>query len=521
MTPVRSLADAVVHRAERDPDGELVRLAGHEGWSASRLLARAEAAAAGLADFVGAGDLVATATASGPEAVAITTALSLLGVVELPIPSSLEPSAAARLCTAARCVLVITDAERLSVEPHLATLGSHPTARLVVSDGVVTGYPSVDDLATTSRWSRNHRSACDEPAAIMVTSGTSGRPKGAILPNGAALGQADRVRRAMEYGADDVLLNVFPWQHINARHASFLPAVLSGARMVIEPRFSASRFWQTAVEEQVTAFNFMGAMCALLVRQPGGSADRSHSVDRAYGGPAPAWLWHEMRDRFGVVLRQAYACTELGDVATTGHDVRPGAAGRPVREYDVRVTSDRGLPVPEGEVGELSARPAQPGLTFLGYVGDPEATAAAWDDGWFRTGDRVRIVDGWLYHEGRGADVIRRRGLSLDAEHIERVVLEFAGVAEAAAVGVPSELTDDEVLVVVIAREGGPIDITALHHHCVERLPRQAVPRFFSVEPSLPRNVNLKLLRVSLRDRGLPSRIWEAESAAPPTKEIS
>ena len=512
MRPPRSVAEAVELRAQALPDGELVRRVGEPAVSAGALLDRALDLASRLVALVGPGDTVATAVPSGPEAVALTTAVSWLGAIELPVPAGLDPAVARALARSARCVTAVVAPDRLDGESQLAALGDHIVHPLLTLVGRRDGTPALDELP--ARPTTLHRADLNAPAAIMVTSGTGGRPKGALLPNGAALGQAERVRRAMAYEADDVLLNVFPWQHVNARHAAFLPAVMSGARLVVGP-FSASRFWTTAADQGVTAFNFMGALCAMLLRQPASPDDRKHQVRQAYGGPAPAWLYEQVRSRFGVELRQAYACTELGDVSTTGREVRAGAAGQVVPEYAVRVVDELGMPMPDGSTGTVHVRPRRPGLTFTEYVGDATATTDAWRDGWFVTGDRGRLEDGWLRHEGRAADIIRRRGVTIDAEQVEQAALSHADVQEAAAVGVVSELTEDEVLLVIVARPGTDPDPDAVRRHCADHLPRHSVPRFVSVEASLPRTSSLKIVHRALRDRGLPPSAWDADAPTP------
>lgn len=513
MTAARSLAEVVRDRAEQDPEGELVRLVGGSGWSAEALFGRATTLARGLARVVGPGDAVVTSVDPGPETIALTTALSLLGAVEVALPEGIDAASIERLARSTGSKLAVADPSRLVGDPALASLDRLSPLGVVVTRGTGTSSTTVtlDDLAADPHALPRHEPTLATPTLVMPTSGTTGRVKGALLPNGAALGQAHRVQRAMAYGADDVVFSFFPWQHINARHAAFLPAALAGARLVVGPRFSASRFWETAVAEEVTAFNFMGAVCAMLLRQPAGAFDRAHGVTRAYGGPAPDWLVHDMAARFDVQLRQAYACSELGDVATTGVRVRPGAAGQPVPEYDVEIRDAAGHPLPEGHTGELVVRPRGEHLTFTEYVGDPEATRNAWQNGWFRTGDHARLDRGWLFFEGRSADVIRRRGVNIGAAAIEDGVATFDGVAEVAAVAVASELTEDEVLVVVVP-SGPSLDPAALHRHCQQVLPRHAVPRYVSIETALPRNGSLKVLRRELRDRGLPSASWDAEA---------
>lgn len=481
--PPVSFHEIVAQRAETRPDDELVRLVGAPGWTAADLWERGLDFAGGLSRYAGPGDAIATCLPPGPEAIAVTTALSALGAVELPLSADMDDDWVRTLKKTMNCTTTVT-----------SNLG-----HLVVEHG---DPVLLDDLIADGHRISPHKSAPGDPAAVMTTSGTTGRVKGALLPVAAGPGQASRVQRAMRYDASDVLYSFFSWHHINARHAAFLPAVLSGARLVIGPRFSASRFLDTVRAERVTAFNFMGAVCALLLRQPSSDRDRDHLIRRAYGGPAPEHLFHAMRDRFGITLLQAYACTELGDVATTSTaEIRPGAAGRPVPEYELKIVDN-----------ELLVRPQQPDLTFSRYVGDPAATGHAWRDGWFHTGDQVRLDDGWLYFEGRSADVVRRRGINISPDAVEDAIASMPGVAEVAVVGVPSELTEDEVLAVVVPLPDRILDPAAVRRHCVGRLPRHALPRYVSFQSSLPRNPNLKVSRATLRSRGVTPDTWDAES---------
>jgi crotonobetaine/carnitine-CoA ligase len=152
------------------------------------------------------------------------------------------------------------------------------------------------------------------------------------------------------------------------------------------------------------------------------------------------------------------------------------------------------------------------------YIGDAAATAKSWRGGWFHTGDRVRLDSDWLYVEGRSADVVRRRGVNISPDSVEDVIATMPGVAEVAVVGVPSELTEDEVLAVVVAHHGHAVDPADVRRHCAGRLPRHALPRFVSVQESLPRTASLKVSRAELRGRGLPPGAWDAESTPAHTR---
>ncbi|MEW1847403.1 AMP-binding protein, partial [Nonomuraea angiospora] len=353
------------------------------------------------------------------------------------------------------------------------------------------------------------------PAVVMATSGTTGRAKGALLPHFAGVRHARRVARTMGYEAGDVLFNVFPWNHINVRHAGLLPALISGATLVAHRRFSASRFWEICRREGVTAFNFMGAVAAILERAPATGSDTLHQVRRAYGGPAPEGLSRRFLERFGVLLLEAYACTELGDVAaSTAGARRPGSAGRPVPEYEVVIRDDDGLPVPAGRIGQITVRPRAESMIFSGYAGDPAATGKVLRDGWFMTGDRGRLDDdGFLHFAGRRADVIRRRGENIATWDVEQAVAAMPDVLEVAAVGVPSELTEEEVLVAVTAAPGATLSPQRVHAWCLDRLPRHAVPRYVRVLDALPRNASAKVVKGDLRDQGVAPDAWDARTA--------
>jgi crotonobetaine/carnitine-CoA ligase len=321
-TPTTTLAGALRERARRDPGGELVRHAGGRPWTAGELWGAASSLAEALGRTVATGDVVVTATDTGPEALAVSAAVSTLGAVELPLAPDTSVEWAHRLASTTGAVALVATTERVTPLVERLAAAAHLPIHVVEPEPLT--HPGRVEAVPVQR-------SATDPALIMTTSGTTGRTKAALLPVGAPIGQARRVAQAMRYTSGDVLLSNFAWHHINARHACFLPALISGARVVVTPRFSASRFFDVARSEGATAFNFMGAMCAMLLAQPLSDSDREHQVRTAYGGPAPAELVARFHDRFGITLRQAYACTELGDVSVTSVDaLRLGAAGQVV-----------------------------------------------------------------------------------------------------------------------------------------------------------------------------------------------
>ncbi|MFF5112851.1 AMP-binding protein [Streptosporangium sp. NPDC000509] len=508
-TAPETMFDILERRAAATSDAELARFGDGRSLSVGACHDLAIAAARGLARLISPGDQVLTCLEPGPRLVAVIFALARLGAVEVPLAlDARRPPVAA-----ARTLIAQTDALRRN--PDLRALAA-TMEHVVLADGEfgeIAGAVALDGLVSEPQPLPRHRPAPSDPAVVMATSGTTGRAKCALLPHFAGVRHARRVVRTMGYTSDDVLFNVFPWNHINVRHAGLLPALISGAVLVVRPRFSASRFWETCRAEGVTAFNFMGAMAAILDRTAATPHDTRHRVRRAYGGPAPAALTRRFRDRFGVELLEAYACTELGDVAvSTSGDNRPGAAGRPTPEYEVVIRDDDGRPVPCGQVGQITVRPRARSITFDGYVGDAAATRRVMRDDWFHTGDRGRFdEDGFLHFAGRRGDVVRRRGENIATWEVERVVAAMPGVLDAAAVGVPSDLTEEELLVAVAVAGGAAIEPSAVRSWCLDRLPRHALPRYVRVLDDLPRNTATKVVKGELRAQGVTADTWDAE----------
>ncbi|GLZ46913.1 ATP-dependent acyl-CoA ligase [Actinomycetospora sp. NBRC 106375] len=499
ITPLAALA----RRAARDPDAELVRFSDGARIGVGEVAAGARGLAERLAGLVPRGSAVATCLAPGPAAVETIFALAVLGAVEVPVAADLPaPPVRALLATTGASVALVdahTDPERVAVLREVGPV-------LVVGDAG--GTPARHVLDEPRRPVDRPAPEPGDPLAVMSTSGTTGRAKAAVLPHFAALRQACTVTAAMGYGPGDVLFNVFPWHHINVRHAGLLPALLSGATLVAHPRFTASGFWAICRAEGVTAFNFMGAMLAILERRPPAPDDEVHAVRRAYGAPAPPDLADRFRDRFGVLALEAYACTELADVAiSTPRHRRPGTAGRVVPEYEVAIIDDAGRPVPAGEVGQIAARPRAAHVAFLGYAGESPFPAG----GWFTTGDRGRVdADGYLAFAGRRADVVRRRGENVAAWDVEEVVRAMPGVVDVAVVGVDAELTEQEVLAAVVA-DGPGVTAGAVRAWCAGRLPRHAVPRYVRLLAELPRTASGKVRKPALAAEGVTADTGDGE----------
>ena len=180
--------------------------------------------------------------------------------------------------------------------------------------------------------------------------------------------------------------------------------------------------------------------------------------------------------------------------------------------YDVRLLADDGIEVPVGQVGEIVVRPNEPSLMADGYFGMPDATMGSRRNLWFHTGDLARRdADGFFYFVGRRADSIRRRGENVSAFEVEEVVKLHPAVLDAAAFGVPSELTEDDVMVAVVLRPRSDLAMTDLMAFCERRMARHMVPRYVDIVDELPRTPTEKVRKDTLRERGVTATTWDRD----------
>ena len=265
-----------------------------------------------------------------------------------------------------------------------------------------------------------------------------------------------------------------------------------------------------------TVTYLLGAMVAILLRQPPGEGDRDHRLRIALAPATPAEASRAFSERFGVpTLLDGYGSTETNMIlANTLDGYRPGTMGLALPEFEARVVDELDAEVPPGTPGELVLRHREPFSFALGYNGLPEATVAAWRNLWFHTGDRVaQDADGAFRFLDRLTDAIRRRGENISSWEVEQALQSHPTVAAAAAVPVPSDLAEDEVLAFLVLRDGAEPAYEELVRWCEPRLAAYAVPRYLEILDRLPLTENGKVRKVELRARGLGARTWDREAA--------
>jgi len=351
-----------------------------------------------------------------------------------------------------------------------------------------------------------------ELAAVIYTSGTTGLSKGVMCPAGQLYWWTNVMRETLRVSESSVLYSTLPLFHINALATVFL-AIATGGRIVLDERFSASRYWQRARDAGATHVALLGAMAGMLLAQPPGAADRDHRVRTAFAPDIPAQLWPSFQDRYGIEeIVAAYAGTETNQVisATEGCRSEPGYMGRVVEGFRARVVDEFDREVPDGTPGELVLRSELPFAFCLGYLNRPDATLEAMRNLWWHTGDRVaREPDGRFRFVDRLKDMIRRRGENISTWEVEEALLTHPQVAEAAVYGVPSPLGDEDVAAAVVPRGGARLDPAALIAHLEGRIAYFAVPRYVEVMAELPHTENGKVSKGPLRERGITATMWD------------
>ncbi len=392
---------------------------------------------------------------------------------------------------------IVTDAEPRAV----VTTGEH--ARLVPP-----GTPvwNVDGLAADAGRSpaRPAGAAAGEvsastPAAIVYTSGTTGRAKGAVLTHGNLAANARTLIEAWKMSAGDRYLAVLPLFHVHGLGNGVCTWLASGCRMRLAERFEHGKAAALFEEFRPTLFFGVPTVYVRLLELPDEAARPIGGRMRLFvsgSAPLPAHVFEAFREKFGRAILERYGMTET--LMTIGNpydgERRPGTVGRPLPGVEVRIVAPDGADRPVGETGELWVRgPA----VFPGYWRRPEATAAAFVDGWFRTGDLgERSADGYVTLRGRASDLVISGGFNVYPREIEEVLLEQPGVREAAVVGLPDERRGE----VPVASFAGDADPAALEVACRRLLASFKVPRSFVRVEALPRNAMGKVEKGRLRE---------------------
>lgn len=446
------------------------------------------------------GDHVGLMLPSHPDHIVAIFALAKIGLVRVPINTSLKGAALEYPFEAFAVTSLIADIVYAGqLEPILEKFDFDVLAwRSGVPEATSPQIRFEELTAFADGSAPAVAPAADDIIAITPSSGTTGAPKGVL--------KSDRTLRAGPLAILH-LTGVQPgetfmlWEalHHGAGVAVCIAAVIGKITLGIVDRFSASRFWQQAGDMGATRVHYLGSVLPMVLKQPESPSDKSHGVIIAWGGGCPAELWRPVEERFGVSIREGYGLSEMITFCLVNVDGKVGSIGKPLSWFDASVMDSDGKECKPGEVGELCIKSHEKGLHFLGYFRNEKATAESMRDGWFRTGDLARQdEEGYFYFAGRAKDSIRRRGINISAWEVERVLLDHPAIEEVALIGVPSELGEDEIKIFIRKPAGHELEPADLMRWCESRLPYFQWPRFIEFVEDFPRTPTQRIRKMEL-----------------------
>src|SRR6185369_10855686 len=502
-----SLHGVFMSRLERDPRRPFIVFEGRDwSWQEFHDLALGAAnvlAARGIRH----GDRVAVMARNHPGHVLTLLGLARLGAIMVPINPEFGVTETRYVLEHAQVSALVCSTETLGIAREAAA-GIVPEPWFALLDKAADGVPALADLVAAAPGTQLPApGSADDTCLIVYTSGTTGFPKGAMHS------QRSFVQ------SDDRLMIVLPLFHINALFYSVAGTLAGGACMVIVPRFSATTFWETAAATGATAVNIIEAIGTILMKRPRQEFRQDHRITKLYGARQP--MMDTFRNEFHIPhLIGGYGMTEIPGVtciplegpAKVGSMGPVGRHPDPARPWaQCRVADDDGNDAGVDQVGELIVKTP---IIMQGYFRDPEQTQSAFRDGWFLTGDLVRRdADGYFFFVSRKKDIIRRRGENISGAELDRVIGEHPAVFEAAAIAVPSELGEDDILVAVVPRPGQTVTAAEIAAWSREHLAAMKVPRFVAIVDALPHTPTHKVLKAQLRaDAGLRARAVDLQA---------
>jgi crotonobetaine/carnitine-CoA ligase len=348
-------------------------------------------------------------------------------------------------------------------------------------------------------------------STIIYTSGTEGRSKGVLCPHGHAF-QTSASYTYQTYETDVVLV-MLPLFHAGGLFAGIYNSLRGGATAVIQPAFTASKFWDEVREFGCTQALLMGAMIDFLWRRPPEPDDRDNPLRNVTVVPAMPYI-NEFAERFDLNVTSSYGQSETGTITLTDPgEARPFLCGRPRSFIEMKIVDDDDVEVPRGVVGEFAVRSNEPWSMFRGYHRNPDATVHAWRNNWMHTGDAgYQEENGRFVFVDRKRDALRRRGENVSSMEVEKYLLAREDIAAAAIIAVPSEHLEDDIKAVLILAEGAKFEPEDILRDMVEKLPYFMVPRYYEAVRSFPMTQTHKVQKGELRKVGITESTWDCEA---------
>ena len=434
-------------------------------------------------------------------------ALNALGVGVVPINNDMRAAELRYLLEHSELCLAISLPGRIADLRAAAVPGRVPVLLAADHAGAVPAAPWPKPKAGVPI---TRASEC----ALLYTSGTTGRPKGCVLSNDYFLLAGEWYAQigglCTLHEGSERMITPLPLTHMNAMAYSAMAMVMTGGCLVQLDRFHPGSWWQTVRDTRATVVHYLGVMPAMLLGAAPSPADRDHAVRFGFGAGVDRRQQAVFEQRFGFPLLEAWAMTETGAGAVVIANREPrhvgqSCFGRAEAAVEWRLVGEDGQDASTGELWVRAAGPDPKRGFFSEYLKDEAATAEAWEQGWFHTGDLVRAdADGQMYFVDRKKNVIRRSGENISAVEVESVLAQHPRVAAVAVAAAPDPVRGDEVLACIVRRDPPPNeDLQALAaqitQHALQQLAYYKAPGYVAFVDALPLTPSQKVQRAQLK----------------------
>jgi crotonobetaine/carnitine-CoA ligase len=487
--PWVTLGDLLRDKEAKHGEREFAEIAGTK-LTYGELAAKSRAVAANLLGYgYSAGDRIASLTLNSTELLLLWFGCCQANMIWVPINSGLVGDDLIYILRNSGARALIFDEEATSkvdrVRQELVDLDcfatfDHPTTR-----------PFATLLAPASQ-AMLPQTAPSDVGAILYTGGTTGLPKGVVLPQFSFILAGIRYGETFAIRPGERHFSTMPLYHAGGLQWAIMGPLVNDMTTVVDKRFSATRYFDRVCETKANIIDPFGPVVTMLCNQPEASADKSHSVRIAVGAVQglPLHVPQTFVRRFNIPLVSLYGLTEGGGaMLTSDRECSLASNGKPHGWVDIQIVGEDDLPLPAGESGEILLRPRFPNMFMKGYFDDPQSSLRSLRDCWLHTGDLGRIDEkGNLNFLGRRAHWIRRRGESISAIEIETILGKHPAVKEIVVVGVPSDLGEEDIKAFVIQRPKAELSGDALCDWARDRLAAFKIPRYVELVDDFPRS---------------------------------
>jgi len=480
---------------------------------------RANQAAHGLLKLgAGPGIGVGVMLPNSPETIYAHFAIQKTGACTVPVNTELKGEHLAYILDHSDAKILIIHHSLLEAYQRVKTLAPRIGHIVVSLRDAAPGFKPPGGVKIFEDWLQTE--STDRPqtrhqpgdmALLLYTSGTTGRAKGVIYCYNKTGISRTSLFAKIALKPDDILYTCLPLFHINALYVSLPAAMWAEGSLALGKRFSASRFWDDIRRYGATEFNALGAMIPILMKQPEQPGDGDNPVRIVLSAACPAALWKKFEERFKVRIIEFYGAVDGGGNAVFNMGNAPVGSIGSLPKDKARVVDDEMKDVGANTPGELvfkipeNEKPVE-------YYKDEQATEKKLRSGWLHTGDLVYFDEKqFLYFVDRKSDNMRRRGENISSFEVEKIVEKFPAVLEAAAFGVKSDLTEDDVMVAVIAKPEAELHPKALYEFCAREMPRYMIPRYIRVMAEFPKTETHRVVKTDLKAQGVTPDTWDEE----------